>query len=152
MTILIDSMIWIYFFDKNSLENIYVEPWMKKILKTESIILPSIIPLEVGHNLYDIPRIDLEIIKNLLMKWLTQENITIINLDELVMVQALEQLKKLRQTGIGGRDCIILSSMILNDVKMDLKTIVRIDPGFKTPLKWEFGENFDRKQFERKLN
>lgn len=73
------------------------------------------------------------------------------------MVQALQTLKNLRQQGIGGRDSIILTSMILHNVDtiithdkniLRLETIHRIDPVFDTPLNLEIGDKFDPNIFK----
>jgi predicted nucleic acid-binding protein len=159
MTILIDSMIWIYFFDINSKENLNVKKWMERTLSKEKILLSPIIPLEVGHNLYRVPNIDKNLIENLLLKWLTQKNLQIIDINELIMVQALESLKNLRQLGIGGRDCIILTTMELSNVDtiithdkniLSLNSINRIDPVFQLPITLNIGEDFNRKEFNEK--
>lgn len=76
-----------------------------------------IIPLEVAHNLYKIPKITGENIEKLLFQWITQKNIVILNATKTDLIKALELLNKYKGYGIGGRDCLILASLIPHSVK-----------------------------------
>ncbi|MHA1245557.1 MAG: type II toxin-antitoxin system VapC family toxin [Candidatus Heimdallarchaeota archaeon] len=154
--ITIDSQIWIYFFDPNALENTNVQKWFKGILAKEQILLSTIIPLEVSHNLYAVPKLDKISIENLILNWVTQENITFVSIDNHVMLLALELLKLNRVKGIGGRDCLILASMLEKDVEtivtndknlLRIPNLLRIDPVFDPPLILTKGEAFDESKF-----
>ena len=88
--ITIDSQIWIYFFDPNAPENLNVQKWMNSMLSRESIVLSMIIPLEVSHNLYAVPKVNKDDIENLILKWITQKNVTMVDVDQHMMLIALE--------------------------------------------------------------
>ena len=148
----IDSQIWIYFFDPNAKENTNVQKWFKEIMETEVVLLSTIIPLEVSHNLYAIPNLDKFSTENLILKWVTQENILFVPVDNDVMLLELEILKSNRSKGVGGRDCLILASMLAKDVEtivthdknlLRITSLHRIDPVFDPPLILNKGEEFD---------
>ena len=143
MKVTIDSQIWIYYFDPNAAENAHVKKWMDKILKTYQIVISSIIPLEVSHNLYRIPHLSPETTEKLLFHWVTQENIHIIDATQIEMLNAMKLLKNYHSKGIGGRDCLILSAMGSQKVEtivthdknlLSLTKYHRIDPVFPLPL------------------
>ncbi|TFF99566.1 MAG: type II toxin-antitoxin system VapC family toxin [Promethearchaeota archaeon] len=161
MLLTIDSQIWIYYFDPNAKENKNVEKWFEGILAKEEIMLSSIIPLEVAHNLYAVPDLDKLSTENLILKWVTQENITFIPVDTNIMLLALELLKANRSKGIGGRDCLILASMLAKDVEalvthdknlLKITSLLRIDPVFVPPLILNKGEEFNDSTFVSKKN
>ncbi|MBN2156757.1 MAG: PIN domain-containing protein [Candidatus Lokiarchaeota archaeon] len=149
--ITIDSQIWIYYFDPNAPENLNVQKWMKSILQNEIIVLSTIIPLEVSHNLYAIPKISRDDVEELILKWITQENIRMVEVDQHNMLIALELMKTNRNRGIGGRDCLILASMLTQDVQMlvtndknllRIQSLQRMNPVFDPPLILNKGEKF----------
>lgn len=159
--ITIDSQIWIYYFDPNALENGNVSAWMKLNLKSKEIILSMIIPLEVAHNLYKIPRISPDQIEKLLFRWITQKNILILDATQEDMISALQMLKYNRSKGIGGRDCLILSTMNLSKVEilvthdknlLMLEKFKRIDPVFNPPLILEKNQEFNVEEYQKRLN
>ncbi len=150
--ITIDSQIWIYYFDPNAPENPNVQKWMNSILPRETIILSTIIPMEVAHNLYAVPKVSKNDIEDLILKWITQENITIVDADQHNMLIALELIKSNRSKGIGGRDCIILASILNQDVEtlvthdkniLRVQNLHRIDPVFDPPLILGKGEEYE---------
>lgn len=154
--ITIDSQIWIYCFDPNANENTNVQKWFEGIMPKEQIILSTIIPLEVSHNLYAVPKLDKISTESLILKWLTQENISFVPIDHHLMLLALELLKSNRSKGIGGRDCLILASMLTKDVEtiatndknlLRMSSLHRIDPVFDPPLILQKGEIFDESKF-----
>jgi len=167
--ITIDSQIWIYYWDSNALEHQNVKNWMNGtendgILFKEKIILSSIIPIEVGHNLYrtaDLRKdLDKETIENLLLALISTENFQIVEVDELLLVDVIQKMKDHSQLGIGGRDTLILSTMDRLKVStiathdksiLKLKKYKRIDPVFKSPLILEINEEFDEKNYKLRL-
>ena len=158
--ITIDSQIWIYYFDPNALENGNVSAWMKLNLKSKEILLSMIIPLEVAHNLYKIPKISPDQIEKLLFRWITQKNIMILDATQEEMISALQMLKFYRSKGIRGRDCLILSTMNLVNVEIlvthDKNLLVldkfkRIDPVFNPPLILEKNQLFNVEEYQKKL-
>lgn len=168
--ITIDSHIWIYYWDSNALEHQNIKKWMNGtekdgILFKEEIILSSIIPIEIGHNLYrtaDLRKdLDKEIIEELLLSLISIENCQIIEVDELLLVDVIQKMKDHSQLGIGGRDTLILSTMDRLKVTtiathdkniLKLRKYRRIDPVFKAPLILEIDEEFDDQLFKDKLN
>lgn len=149
--ITIDSQIWIYYFDPNAHENSNVQKWMNSILPNEIVVLSTIIPLEVAHNLYAVPKVNKDDIEELILKWITQENITIVDADLHNMLIALELVKSNRGKGIGGRDCFILASMLNQDVHtlvtndknmLRVQNLDRINPVFDPPLILRKGEEY----------
>jgi len=157
LLITIDSQIWIYYFDPNAPENRNVGQWMKTNLKTANIVLSTIIPLEVAHNLYNIPRMASDQIEQLLFKWITQKNISIQDATQKELIMALKSLKTNRSQGIGGRDSLIISTMTLNNVEvlvthdknlLRLTQFSRIDPVFNPPLVLEINQPLDEAEFK----
>lgn len=167
--ITIDSQIWIYYWDSNALEHQNIKNWMNGtekdgILFKEEIILSSIIPIEVGHNLYraaDLRKdLDKEIIEELLLSLISTESCQIIEIDELLLVDVIQKMKDHSQLGIGGRDTLILATMDRLKVStiathdkgiLKLKKYKRIDPVFKSPLILDINEEFDEKDFKLRL-
>lgn len=155
--ITIDSQIWIYYFDPNAPENHNVSQWMNANWKTANIALSTIIPLEVAHNLYNIPRMSSDQIEQLLFKWITQKNISILDATQKELIMALKTLKTNRSQGMGGRDCLIISTMTLNNVEvlvthdknlLRLTQFSRIDPVFNPPLVLEINQPLDEAEFK----
>jgi len=167
--ITIDSQIWIYYWDINASEHENIKTWMNGtekdgILFKEKIILSSIIPIEVGHNLYrtaDLRKdLDKETIEDLLLALISTENCQIIDVDELLLVDVIQKMKDYSQLGIGGRDTLILSTMDRLKIStiathdksiLKLKKYKRIDPVFKSPLILDINEEFDEKDFKVRL-
>ena len=118
--ITIDSQIWIYYWDSNALEHQNIKNWMKGtdkdgILFKEELVLSSIIPIEMGHNLYrtaDLRKdLDKEVIEELLLSLISTENCHIIEIDELLLVDVIQKMKDYSPLGVGGRDTLILATM-----------------------------------------
>ncbi|MGV9198881.1 MAG: type II toxin-antitoxin system VapC family toxin [Promethearchaeia archaeon] len=167
--ITIDSQIWIYYWDSNALEHQNIKSWMNGtekdgILFKEKIILSSIIPIEVGHNLYrtgDLRRdLDKEIIEELLLSLISTENCQIVEVDELILIDVIQKMQDHSQLGIGGRDTLILSTMDRLKVStiathdksiLKLKKYKRIDPVFKPPLILDIHEDFDESDYKLRL-
>ena len=141
--ITIDSQIWIYYFDPNAPENANATQWMETKLISEEIALSAIIPLEVAHNLYSIPKFPLDQIERLIFRWITQKNIKILEISQKEMIYSLQLLKTYRSRGIGGRDCLILATMdpcnvdilVTHDKNLlKLDRFTRIDPVSNPPM------------------
>ena len=167
--ITIDSQIWIYYWDSNALEHQNIKKWMNGtekdgILFKEELVLSSIIPIEVGHNLYrsaDLRKeLDKDLVEELLLSLISTENCKIIEIDELLLVDVIQKMKDHSQLGIGGRDTLILSTMDRLKVStiathdksiLKLKKYRRIDPVFENPLILDINEEFDEKDFKLRL-
>ncbi|MGV9141424.1 MAG: type II toxin-antitoxin system VapC family toxin [Promethearchaeota archaeon] len=165
----IDSQIWIYYWYPKAKEHSTVKNWIEGskndgIIHKELVILSVIIPLEIGHNLYKIAKsskiLDVESVSNILFSLISNENVKIIDIDSILLVDALQKMKNYSILGIGGRDTLILATMD----KFGLKTIAthdkntlaldeykRIDPVFNPPLIFEEGEKFDEILFKQRL-
>ena len=100
--ITIDSQLWIYYWDINALEHENIKSWMNGteqdgILFKEDIILSSIIPIEIGHNLYRTAELrkdlDKETIEDLLLSLISTENCQIIEIDDLLLVDVIQKMK-----------------------------------------------------------
>ncbi|MBN1800089.1 MAG: PIN domain-containing protein [Candidatus Lokiarchaeota archaeon] len=167
--ITIDSQIWIYYWQINTPEHANIKKWLNGkdengILFKEEIILSAIIPIEIGHHLYRIADVskefDKNIIEDLILSLISIENCQIIDIDTILLVDVIQEMKNYSPLGIGGRDTLILSTM--NRMKVStiathdknilaLKKYKRIDPVFDPPLILEIDEEFDKKLFEEKI-
>ena len=158
LTLTIDSQLWIYYFDTNAQENPNVQKWMREVIPHSKIWISSIIPMEVAHNLYKVTNLGKEDIEKLLIKWITHENIFIIDTNHQILLIAFDLLKSYRNMGIGGRDCLILASMLVKEIDtiathdkniLNLDGWNRIDPVLNPPLKLVKGEKLDMTVFEK---
>lgn len=161
----IDSQIWIYYFDRNARENPNVTSWFEGenqdgILFSEQIVLSSIIPIEVAHNLFKMSELDKNAIEQLIISFISLDNCQLIDINQALILEALNFLKKLASRGIGGRDALILATMnkyqietILTHDKnlLSIRELSRIDPVFNPPLKLQPGEEFDLEIFKVKI-
>lgn len=161
--ITIDSQIWIYYWDINAPEHENVKFWLNGknndgILFKEKIVLSAIIPIEVGHHLFRLTelkkKLEKDIVEDLILSLISSENCQLIEIDAILLVAAIQKLKKFSAMGIGGRDVLILATMDRLKVStiathdkniLALKEYRRIDPVFDPPLKLEIGEKFDEK-------
>jgi predicted nucleic acid-binding protein len=168
--ITIDSQIWIYFFDAKALEHHNVASWMegdekeKGALFSEDILLSSIIPVEVAHHLFKLPRQDktitADLVESTLIDWLSWEKCHFADIDQFLVLETLKILSQESAKGMGGRDALILATMgrlgvqtIITHDKgfLSLQDYRRIDPCFKEPLVLDIGEEFDLNVFRTKI-
>lgn len=163
--IIIDSQLWIFYLDPLSKENPHVVLWFdgsqkSGILKTEEIGLSAIFPLEVAHTLYKIPHLNQELSEKMLLSLISIKNIQILELDQFIMLNALNHLRNFGNKGIGGRDAIIISTMDLHQINtiathdkgiLRLNHLRRIDPVFDPPMILEPGEIFDENVFAKRM-
>lgn len=167
----IDSQIWIYYWDPNAKEHFNVIKWLNgddynpSILSTETIVLSAIIPLEVAHNLFKMANttktLDKVQIEELLLSLISLENCQLIEIDQILVFDAIKKLKQYISKGIGGRDALIISTMERLQVQsiathdknlLSLKEFHRIDPVFDPPLELEIGSEFDIEEFKQKVS
>ena len=158
----IGSQIGIYYFDGNAKENSNTSKWFEGenhdgVLFTKQIIMSSIIPIEVAHNLFKVAELDKDQIEQIIISFISLDNCQLIEIDQMLIFEALKILKTFAPIGIGGRDALILATM----EKFQLKTIVthdknllaltelkRIDPVFKPPMLLEPEEDFNSEKFK----
>lgn len=119
----VDSNIWCYYFDRSSKEHKKVSDYLVKIVRDETILINTVVIMEVVHFL----------IKNLGIKGKEKVNI-FLNLPFKVIdfnyEQALKSVKfltKYSDKGIGGRDATLLAAMSIAKTSK----IVTNDSAFK---------------------
>lgn len=160
----IDSQIWIYYYDTTAKEHSNVLKWLDEILLKEVIILSSIIPIEIAHNLFSIHEKNKELnktqVEEILLSLISLENCQLIDIDQNLIIEVINILKKYRTIGIGGRDALIIATMERMEIQtiathdkniLSLKKFRRIDPVFDPPLILEIGEVFDSLDFWQKI-
>lgn len=129
----IDSNIWCYYFDKSSKEHTKVAQYLENIIKQETILINTVIIMEVTHFL----------IKNLGAKGkkkvesFLQLPLKIIDFNYEQSLASVRVLAEHSHTGLGGRDATILAAMktakvdeiVTNDVAFrKIKGIKVINP------------------------
>jgi len=161
----IDTQIFVYYFDPNSLENRNVVTWFQKgkhhgIIYSEDIILSGIVPIEIAHNLFRVKNLSGEKIISTITNLISLKNVTLHNIDREVILQGLEIIKDLGYAGIGGRDSLILATMKIKNVKtiathdkdiLKIIDIQRIDPVFNPPMVLHEGEVFNEAIFKKQI-
>ena len=161
--IVIDTQIWIYLLEPNARENENVRKYLEGnkddgILITEKIGLNPIIPIEVAHNLFGNSKLNTNNLHNALVEIFNAENISIFDINQNIMSKALGILKNYRGKGIGGRDSLILATMVQENIStiithdkniLSLSELNRIDPVFNPPLKLEIDDTFDFTNFKK---
>ncbi|PXF53917.1 MAG: hypothetical protein C4B56_00500 [Candidatus Methanophagaceae archaeon] len=137
--IMIDSNMWIYYFDESLEEHKYVkEPIRRIIMGEEGILANTIVIQEVAHYLVrHEPENefweDINYISRL-------RSLELLDFDYDMMQKALKLLSKYWNYGIGGRDAVLLATMVMNGVN----EIMTHDGAFKKlRSKIEEIENFD---------
>lgn len=159
---LIDSQIWIYFIDPNSPENKQVTTYLEGnndngVLFNENIITNPVIPIEVAHTIFGNPRLDIFLSFETITSIFHFENIEIKEIDQETLSDGLNILAKYRTKGIGGRDALLMATMLKFNVStivtndknlLSLVELRRIDPIFNPPLILEIGENFNSVTYE----
>ncbi len=163
----IDSQIWIYYLDPNAPESQAVTKWfegdMKKdgvkiggILNLEEIILSAIIPIEVAHTLFRSLLLKGDEIEDLLRLFISHKQIRLVEVNPLLVWEAIRKLKINAGKGIGGRDALILATMEYMQVDtiathdkdlLRLQEYARIDPVFQPPLILARGEAFNQERY-----
>lgn len=111
--IYVDANYWIYWFDQRLPEHKHVIGAMRSAIH-EGIVLSMVTLMEVAHYFRRLPEEDfqrrLSSIKNL-------ATLKLVNLDIDIAELAFEQLMKYAGIGIGGRDSVILATMISTNTK-----------------------------------
>ncbi len=165
----IDSQIWIYYLDMNAKEHKNVVSWLNGkndngVLFKEKIVLSSIIPLEVAHNLFKstitTKTLDKDRIEEMIFSLISLENCQLVDIDQLLILESIKKLKQYIAQGIGGRDALILTTMEQLNIQtivthdkniLSLKQIRRIDPVFSSPLVLEIGVELDSQDFKQRI-
>jgi predicted nucleic acid-binding protein len=124
----IDSCIWAYYFDKDSAEHPLVTEPVDKALRSEKIVLNTVIIMEVAHFL--IKNLGPITGKNKLEVFLSFPFL-VLNLDYDLTLDAIEHLKNYSHLGIGGRDATVIATM----KNLGFNKIMTHDEAFKR-LSW----------------
>lgn len=106
--LIIDSCIWAYYFDKDAAEHPFVTEPVNKALRSERIVLNTVIIMEVAHFL--IKNLGPIIGKSKLDVFLSFPFL-VLNFDYDLTLNAIEHLKNYSHLGIGGRDATIIATM-----------------------------------------
>ena len=137
--IMIDSNMWIYYFDESLEEHKYVkEPIRRIIMGEEGILANTIVIQEVAHYLVrHEPENEFWEDINYIIRLRSLE---LLDFDYDMMQKALKLVSKYWNYGIGGRDAVLLATMVMNGVN----EIMTHDGAFKKlRSKIEEIENFD---------
>ena len=162
---LIDSQIWIYFIDPIAPENKNVSLYLEGseengILFKEKIILNPVIPMEVAHTLFGNQRLDIKLTYEAITELFHFENVEIKEINQETLTEGLKILAKYRPRGIGGRDALLMSTMLKFNIKtiisndknlLSLKELRRINPVFSPPMILEVGEDFNESTYKNRL-
>lgn len=104
----IDTNIWAYYFDKGAREHRYVKKPVEEALRSEQIVLNTVIVMEVAHFL--VKNLGPMLGKEKLDTFLTFP-LTVVDLDYRGVLESVEELRKYSHFGIGGRDATVLAFM-----------------------------------------
>lgn len=109
----IDTNVWAYFFDRDSPEHARVASHVEKSLKSERIVINTVIVMELAHFL----------VKNLgpvdggaKLGVFLGYPFSVVDLDYETALESVEMLKRYSHLGIGGRDATILAVMKRNGI------------------------------------
>ncbi len=164
MSLVIDSMIWVYNFDPLAPESTNVRKWLygeHGALNQHSVFLNTLIPLEVLHSMSRKRTIDFTTAFNATLAIISLENVVLIDFNSTLLSETMILLGEFEKFGIGGRDASILATMQDQHVEylathdknlLSIPNIYRIDPVFSPPLILEQGEDFDPTHFKNPLN
>lgn len=163
--LIIDSQIWIYYYDINSLEHDNVKKWMEGekndgVLFSSKIAINAIIPIEIANNLYGMRKMEKNLIEKLVINLISLKNSEFTEINQNLIFEALRILKKFRLKGIGGREALILATMINYPIKtiatndtniLAITDIKRIDPIFDPPLVLDIGKIFGKEEYKQRI-
>lgn len=124
----IDSCIWAYYFDEDAPEHPSVTEPVAEALRSERIVVNTVIIMEVAHFL--IKNLGPLIGKDKLDVFLSFP-FTVLDLNYNVTLDAIEHLRSYSHLGIGGRDATLLATMR----RLGFNKIMTHDESFKK-LDW----------------
>jgi predicted nucleic acid-binding protein len=136
--IMIDSNMWIYYFDESLEEHKYVKESMRKIVMEEEILVNTVVIQEVAH--YLIRHEPAEEFWEDINYLIRLSSLELLDFDYAMMQNALKLLSKYWNYGIGGRDAVLLATMVTKSVN----EIMTHDAAFKKlRLKFDEIEDFE---------
>jgi predicted nucleic acid-binding protein len=121
--IFVDSNIWCYYFDRSAPEHDVVSEKLEEVLDDGGAI-NTVVAMEVAH--YLIKNMGSNEGRNKMGLFLSYP-MEIMDFDQYLARRSVEFLAKYSQTGIGGRDATILSSM----EELETKKLMTHDRAFK---------------------
>lgn len=164
MSIVIDSMIWIYDIDPHAPESANVRKWMRgsngALRKFEHIVMNTVIPLEILHSIGRNPSVDFTVAYNATLAIISLQNVDLVDLDVNLLKSTIDIYSKFRKKGIGTRDASLLAVMQSKNIDsiathdknlLSIGNFVRIDPVFSPPLFLDAGEAFDESKFKQDI-
>lgn len=108
-----DSNYWIYWLDSRLPEHKHTVDVMRKVMSS-GIIMNYTTLIEVAHYLRRLPR---ETFSGSMAEIQNLSTLTLTDLDHETAQLALDLLSSYSGKGLGGRDCVIVATMKINDVK-----------------------------------
>ncbi|RLI09083.1 hypothetical protein DRO42_05195 [Candidatus Bathyarchaeota archaeon] len=124
--IFIDTNIWCYYFDARLPEHEYVIEPLRNTLKSEEIIVNTVIVMEVAH--YLTRNLDEKEAKEKIESFINLRNMKIVDFDKALVTLALELLTRYAKSNrLGGRDSTILASLD----RLKIKTLFTHDQNLK---------------------
>jgi predicted nucleic acid-binding protein len=111
--IYVDSNYWIYWLDSRLPEHEHVMKTMRSAIR-EGIAMNYVTLLEVAHYLRSLPKQEFVELTGAILNLST---LTLFDLDGRVSDLALGMVPEYAAEGLGSRDCAILATMKLSDVR-----------------------------------
>ena len=121
--IYIDANYWIYWFDRRLPEHNYVNGAMQNAIR-EGVVVNTVTLMEVAHYLRNLSTS----ILNEKIKIITSlSTLTLVDFNSGILKSSINFLSTYSQSGLGGRDCVILATM----KAMNSKELLTHDRAFK---------------------
>lgn len=120
--IFVDTNIWCYYFDARLPEHEHVKEAMRRVLMKETIVVNTVIVMEVAH--YLTRNLGEAEAKSKADVFLNLRNMKILDFDRAIMGVAVDYLTTYaRSDGLGGRDSTIIASLS----KLGIKSLLTHD-------------------------
>lgn len=123
--IMIDSNMWIYYFDESLEEHKHVKEPIREIILEKRILANTVVIQEVAH--YLIRHEPVEEFQTDMNYLIRLKSIELLDFDYAMMQKALKLLSKYWNYGIGGRDAVLLATMVMKEAS----EIMTHDKAFK---------------------
>ena len=121
--IYIDANYWIYWFDERLPEHNSVNGAMQNAIR-EGVVVNTVTLMEVAHYLRSLPTR----ILNEKIKMITSlSTLTLVDFTSSILLSSINFLSTYSQSGLGGRDCVILATM----KAMNSRELLTHDRAFK---------------------
>ncbi len=126
----------------------------------DRIVLPNIIPLEVLHTLSRKTSLDFNVAIQVTETLMSYQRVYLADVTLNSLRDSIKTMEMYKNYGIGGRDALILATMIQEGVQtivtndkciLAIDDFVRINPIFSPPLRLELGETFDLEDYKKRV-